>query len=110
VVLGEQSSGKSSVLESIAGREVLPRGSGIVTRCPLVMQLRKIEKGNDYCEFSHRNGPIHDWDEARKEIENRTAVIAGGGKDVIDQAIAMTIFSPNVVDLTLVDLPGLVNV
>ena len=48
------------------------------------MQLRKIKNGNDYCEFSHKKGPIYDWDAARTEIENRTAVIAGGGKDVID--------------------------
>ena len=37
VVIGAQSSGKSSVLESVVGRDFLPRGSGIVTRCPLVL-------------------------------------------------------------------------
>lgn len=36
VVIGSQSSGKSSVLENIVGRDFLPRGSGIVTRRPLV--------------------------------------------------------------------------
>lgn len=39
VVVGSQSSGKSSVLENIVGRDFLPRGSGIVTRRPLVLQL-----------------------------------------------------------------------
>ncbi|KAF9081846.1 vacuolar protein sorting-associated protein 1, partial [Mortierella sp. AD031] len=39
VVIGSQSSGKSSVLENIVGRDFLPRGSGIVTRRPLVLQL-----------------------------------------------------------------------
>ena len=39
VVVGSQSSGKSSVLESIIGRECLPRGTGIVTRRPLILQL-----------------------------------------------------------------------
>lgn len=39
VVVGSQSSGKSSVLETIVGRDFLPRGSGIVTRRPLVLQL-----------------------------------------------------------------------
>ena len=38
-VVGGQSSGKSSVLENIVGRDFLPRGSGIVTRCPLILQL-----------------------------------------------------------------------
>lgn len=35
-VIGSQSSGKSSVLENIVGRDFLPRGTGIVTRRPLV--------------------------------------------------------------------------
>lgn len=53
-VVGGQSSGKSSVLESIVGRDFLPRGSGIVTRRPLVLQLHKIEEGlQDYAEFLH---------------------------------------------------------
>ena len=43
VVVGGQSTGKSSVLESIVGRDFLPRGSGIVTRCPLILQLKRLE-------------------------------------------------------------------
>ena len=39
-----QSSGKSSVLESIVGRDFLPRGTGIVTRRPLVLQLVHVHK------------------------------------------------------------------
>ncbi len=38
VVVGSQSSGKSSVLENIVGRDFLPRGAGIVTRRPLILQ------------------------------------------------------------------------
>ncbi|MBA0656976.1 hypothetical protein Goklo_009292 [Gossypium klotzschianum] len=54
VVVGGQSSGKSSVLESIVGRDFLPRGSGIVTRRPLVLQLHKTERGlQEYGEFLH---------------------------------------------------------
>ncbi|KAL0374202.1 UNVERIFIED_CONTAM: Dynamin-related protein 1E [Sesamum radiatum] len=53
-VVGGQSSGKSSVLESIVGRDFLPRGSGIVTRRPLVLQLQKTEDGQqEYAEFGH---------------------------------------------------------
>ena len=39
-----QSSGKSSVIESIVGRDFLPRGTGIVTRRPLVLQLVHVQK------------------------------------------------------------------
>ncbi len=55
VVIGAQSSGKTSVLESIVGRDFLPRGSGIVTRCPLVLHLRNIAQGEkDQAEFLHK--------------------------------------------------------
>ncbi|URD77180.1 GED, partial [Musa troglodytarum] len=53
-VVGGQSSGKSSVLESIVGRDFLPRGSGIVTRRPLVLQLHKTEEGRP--EDAERTG------------------------------------------------------
>ena len=39
VVVGAQSCGKSSVLENIVGKDFLPRGSGIVTRRPLILQV-----------------------------------------------------------------------
>ena len=39
VTIGSQSSGKSSVLENVVGKGFLPRGTGIVTRRPLVLQL-----------------------------------------------------------------------
>ncbi|KAH3731783.1 dynamin GTPase [Pelomyxa schiedti] len=45
VVVGSQSAGKSSVLENVVGRDFLPRGSGIVTRRPLVLRLRNVSKG-----------------------------------------------------------------
>ncbi|QSS60311.1 dynamin family protein [Histoplasma capsulatum] len=47
VVVGSQSSGKSSVLENIVGRDFLPRGSGIVTRRPLILQLINIPSERD---------------------------------------------------------------
>lgn len=43
VVVGNQSSGKSSVIEAIVGKDFLPRGAGIVTRRPLILQLIHIE-------------------------------------------------------------------
>ena len=42
-VVGSQSCGKSSVLENIVGKDFLPRGTGIVTRRPLVLQLINIK-------------------------------------------------------------------
>jgi hypothetical protein len=53
-----QSSGKSSVLEAVVGRDFLPRGTGIVTRRPLVLNLVHLDdaKAQEYGEFMHKQG------------------------------------------------------
>ncbi|CAM6098643.1 unnamed protein product [Calypogeia fissa] len=111
VVVGGQSSGKSSVLESIVGRDFLPRGSGIVTRRPLVLQLHRTEDGRDYAEFLHMQGrKFTDFHMVRKEIADETDRITGRSKMISPVPIHLSIYSPNVVNLTLIDLPGLTKV
>lgn len=117
VVVGGQSSGKSSVLESIVGRDFLPRGSGIVTRRPLVLQLvysgggGADGGGEEYGEFSHMLGRrFTDYNQIRNEIDNETNRSLGGGKAISPIPINLTITSPNVPNLTLVDMPGLTKV
>ncbi len=64
VVIGGQSSGKSSVLESVVGRDFLPRGTGIVTRRPLILQLVQLDDKNskEWGEFAHMPGEkIYDF-------------------------------------------------
>ncbi|XP_023900849.1 phragmoplastin DRP1E [Quercus suber] len=112
VVVGGQSSGKSSVLESIVGRDFLPRGSGIVTRRPLVLQLQKTEQGlQEYAEFLHMpKKRVTDFSMVRKEIQDETDRVTGKSKQISPVPIHLSIFSPNVVNLTLIDLPGLTKV
>ncbi|VVA34221.1 PREDICTED: dynamin-related [Prunus dulcis] len=111
-VVGGQSSGKSSVLESIVGRDFLPRGSGIVTRRPLVLQLHKTEQGmQEYAEFLHMEKKrFTDFSVIRKEIQDETDRITGRSKQISHVPIHLSIYSPNVVNLTLIDLPGLTKV
>ncbi|XP_057977414.1 phragmoplastin DRP1E-like [Malania oleifera] len=111
-VVGGQSSGKSSVLESIVGRDFLPRGSGIVTRRPLVLQLHKTEQGlEEYAEFLHMpKRRFTDFSMVRKEIQDETDRITGKSKQISPVPIHLSIYSPNVVNLTLIDLPGLTKV
>ncbi|KAL7203974.1 hypothetical protein ACSBR2_017104 [Camellia fascicularis] len=111
-VVGGQSSGKSSVLESIVGRDFLPRGSGIVTRRPLVLQLYKIDDGQqEYAEFSHLpRRKFSDFAMVRKEIQDETDRVTGKSKQISPVPIHLSIYSPNVVNLTLIDLPGLTKV
>ncbi|XP_010273812.1 PREDICTED: dynamin-related protein 1C [Nelumbo nucifera] len=111
-VVGGQSSGKSSVLESVVGRDFLPRGSGIVTRRPLVLQLHKTEEGkSEYAEFLHTpKKKFTDFALVRKEIQDETDRITGKTKHISNIPIHLSIYSPNVVNLTLIDLPGLTKV
>ncbi|KAK4411506.1 Dynamin-related protein 5A [Sesamum angolense] len=110
-VVGGQSSGKSSVLESIVGKDFLPRGSGIVTRRPLVLQLHRIEEGREYAEFGHLpRKRFTDFAAVRKEIADETDRETGRSKQISTVPIYLSIYSPNVVNLTLIDLPGLTKV
>ncbi|KAL2919501.1 vacuolar protein sorting-associated protein 1 [Polyrhizophydium stewartii] len=146
-VVGSQSSGKSSVLENIVGKDFLPRGSGIVTRRPLVLQLinRPNAKGEvggiaasgdkapaspatpgkpggsfnaassdeteEWGEFLHVPGKrFTDFNEIREEIERETEKTTGKNAGVSPNPINLRIYSPNVLTLTLVDLPGLTKV
>ncbi|KAL6106471.1 dnm1l [Pungitius sinensis] len=124
VVVGTQSSGKSSVLESLVGKDLLPRGTGIVTRRPLILQLVHIDSedcrktseenginGEEWGKFLHtKNKTYTDFEEIRQEIDAETERISGNNKGVSDEPIHLKIFSPHVVNLTLVDLPGLTKV
>ncbi|KAJ8734638.1 hypothetical protein PYW08_013888 [Mythimna loreyi] len=108
-VVGGQSAGKSSVLENFVGRDFLPRGSGIVTRRPLILQL--IHGNTEYAEFLHCKGKkFVDFNEVRAEIESETDRITGSNKGISPVPINLRVYSPNVLNLTLIDLPGLTKV
>ncbi|KAJ2080918.1 vacuolar protein sorting-associated protein 1 [Coemansia sp. RSA 988] len=127
VVIGSQSSGKSSVLENIVGRDFLPRGTGIVTRRPLILQLinrpattsskedsgekKGEENPNEWGEFLHIPGKkFFNFDEIRDEIVEDTEKKTGKNQGISPVPINLRVFSPNVLTLTLVDLPGLTKV
>ncbi|PKI33473.1 hypothetical protein CRG98_046122 [Punica granatum] len=94
VVVGDQSSGKSSVLESLAGIN-LPRGQGICTRVPLIMRLQNHPCPDPelYLEF---NGKHVETDEDNKGISNTP--------------LTLVVKKDGVPDLTMVDLPGITRV
>ena len=174
-VVGSQSSGKSSVLENIVGRDFLPRGTGIVTRRPLVLQLinrrkskpqqsqnnnnnnnnnnsnnnKDSDKSNNIEEAEHKlkdlnvgsneNGKeqqqqlqqsgqsednkeewgeflhlpgkkFYNFEEIRQEIVRETDKVTGNNLGISSIPINLRIYSPYVLTLTLVDLPGLTKV
>ncbi len=44
VVIGSQSVGKSSLLEMLIGSKFLPKGEGVVTRTPIILQVLNDDK------------------------------------------------------------------
>ena len=112
-VLGQQSSGKSSVLESIVGIDFLPRGSGVCTRRPA--ELRLIHEANEntkpWAEFGELKGKkFFDFEEVRNTIDVLTDKIAGKKKGIVDKPIVISIHSHTCPDLTLIDLPGITRI
>ncbi|EGT55975.1 hypothetical protein CAEBREN_06650 [Caenorhabditis brenneri] len=125
VVVGSQSAGKSSVLENLVGRDFLPRGTGIVTRRPLILQLNHVALdeeskrrrangtmlNDDWAMFEHTGSKVFtDFDQVRKEIEDETDRVTGVNKGISLQPISLKIYSHRVVSLSLVDLPGITKI
>ena len=115
-VVGTQSTGKSSVLENLVGRDFLPRGAGIVTRRPLVLQLVHIDAEDSesqwgWGKFLHTGErKFFDFAEIRDEIASETEKVAGANRGISSDPIRLRIFSPHVLNLTLIDLPGITRV
>ncbi|KAF4119069.1 interferon-induced GTP-binding protein MxB [Onychostoma macrolepis] len=111
-VIGDQSSGKSSVLEALSG-VALPRGSGIVTRCPLELKMIRIkdeDKWHGRISYQDKEEDIYDPAEVEKKIREAQDEMAGVGVGISDELISLQITSANVPDLTLIDLPGIARV
>ena len=121
VVVGDQSSGKSSVLESISGI-ALPRGGNLVTRCPLQLGLRRGPTGHagKSAKLSFTNPDPEDsshqvcWDlrldEIAEKVQEATNMLAGTKSGLVPALISLQVTTPDAPDLTLIDLPGIARV
>lgn len=83
-----------------------------MTRCPIILRLVNIPQGRKaWCVFGHLpNDNITDFREVEEEIISRTKEIAGSNLGITYEPIKLTIYSPKVVTITVVDLPGFVQV
>ena len=127
-VVGTQSSGKSSVLNSIMGMDILPSGRYMTTRTPTDIRLHQL-KGDykdGWIEFgdytldgweSEKKIPItvpiplnSEITEIREYISKKTNEIAGNGMNISSKPIILNIYSPHVPNLSIIDLPGLTMV
>lgn len=111
VVIGSQSSGKSSVLEAIVGHQFLPKGSNMVTRRPIELTLVNTPNAQaEYGEFPALGlGKITDFSQVQRTLTDLNLAVSD--KDCVsDDPIQLTIYSPNVPDLSMIDLPGYIQV
>ncbi|KAF9428969.1 dynamin-like GTPase mgm1 [Podila epigama] len=111
VVIGSQSSGKSSVLEAIVGHEFLPKGANMVTRRPIELTLiHTPHSKEEYGEFPSLGlGKVHDFKRVQQTLKDLNMAVPES-ECVSSKPIELRIYSPNVPDLTLIDLPGFIQI
>lgn len=106
VMLGNQSSGKSSVSEAIVGLPIFPKGNNMVTRRPLELaMIRDTSMTSGFkAQFGSMGRIITSIPDVHAEL------LARNSGDITEEPIYLTITSPNVYNLTVVDLPGFIRV
>lgn len=111
VVIGSQSSGKSSVLESIVGHEFLPKGSNMVTRRPIELTLvNSPDSASEVAEFpALKLFNMTDFQQVQKTLFDLNMAVPAS-ECISNDPIQITIRSPRVPDLSMVDLPGYIQV
>ncbi|KAE8540098.1 hypothetical protein D1P53_004036 [Cryptococcus gattii VGV] len=119
VVIGSQSSGKSSVLEAIVGHEFLPKGNNMVTRRPIELTLINTPANAasssttpaEYGVFPNMPGmgKITSFATIQKTLTDLNLSVPPE-LAVSDDPIHLQIHSPHVPDLTLIDLPGYIQI
>uniref|UniRef100_A0A8C2TDF5 MX dynamin like GTPase 2 n=1 Tax=Coturnix japonica TaxID=93934 RepID=A0A8C2TDF5_COTJA len=111
-VIGDQNSGKSSVLEALSG-VALPRRNGVITRGPLELKLKKIttlEEWKGVIYYHDTEIQLQDASAVKKAITEAQDIVASTSGNISGELISLEIWSPNVPDLTLIDLPGIARV
>jgi len=106
ISIGNQSSGKSSLIDAITGFEITPKGKGMVSKRPLRIRIKRVDTGK-WAEFSDGT-KLFNFNEVRQRIERENQLVGGG--IISDQPLDVTICAPDVYNLTVTDLPGYISV
>jgi dynamin 1-like protein len=109
IVLGAQSSGKSSVLEHIIGREFLPRGQGIVTRRPVIIQ-KIVDPNISRDQLSVNDTPVSSYEKLGQMLSESMQQAARSGDGITAEPVIVRMVLNSGVSLSLIDMPGLTKI
>ncbi|CAF1378870.1 unnamed protein product [Didymodactylos carnosus] len=112
VVLGEQSSGKSSVLEALSGINLPRGGQHMTTKCPLEIRMRKANNWHASLESKNKliKDNISNHHDIGHYIQSEQDRITQGRDQISKQVLSLNVQAPWLPNLTLIDLPGIIQI
>lgn len=108
IVVGDQSSGKSSALQCIIKHDILPKGKETVTRGPIRINMHKSTGDNQYAKFPNFSSEVFSLDRVTEMIMKLTEKLTQVDY-MTNEEIVVDLYSPDMIDLTVLDLPGLIS-
>ena len=115
LVFGAESAGKSTILERVAMLPLFPKGDGICTRLPILVQLRQSKDDRPPRLTVVEDEKVVDYEDMDTEEEIRKIMeetVKRENDDVIGISkrsyLKLVVTGPDFPNLDLLDLPGLV--